>query len=80
MMNNRANWQDLLWAGICAGLALCLASWAHALDTNEVQFGEGSNYDGKVRIERDASGRMLFQDTALTTPVSLSDLNQALSQ
>ncbi len=66
---------DILWAAACALVALLIVNSVHAIDTNEIQLGEGATYDGIVRIERDASGRMTFTDASLTTPVTLSDLN-----
>ena len=44
------------------------------LQTNVVEIGRNSNYDGTVKIERDASGRMVFADNEITTPVLLSRL------
>lgn len=53
---------------------LTAASIAQAVQTNQVEIGEGSNYDGTVLIDRDPSGRMTFVDSENTTPRILSDL------
>lgn len=65
-------WFDSRW--LLGAAILSLASMAQAVQTNRVEIGEGSNYDGTVLIDRDASGRMTFADSENTTPRILSDL------
>ncbi|HPB30923.1 MAG TPA: hypothetical protein PLB62_05670 [Candidatus Sumerlaeota bacterium] len=52
--------------------ALTLA--APAIQTGGVELGTEGVYDGQVAITRDGSGRMLFSDATLTTPVTLATL------
>ncbi|GEM_PF-4202113 len=54
------------------GLAILLM----ALQTNRLELGRDSNYDGAVRIERDAEGRMTFADVEVPVPVRLGQLRQ----
>ncbi|MCH8333445.1 hypothetical protein IIC65_05880, partial [Candidatus Sumerlaeota bacterium] len=46
------------------------------VQTNVVEIGRNSNYDGTVKIQRDAQGKMTFVDNEITTPVLLSELKQ----
>lgn len=57
-----------------ASLILSLGGPAFALQTNQVEIGRNSNYDGTVKIYRDDAGRMLFLDNEVGTPVPLSAL------
>ncbi len=65
-------WVDPRWFFFAAILNAVPA--ALAVQTNQVEIGEASNYDGTVLIDRDASGRMTFADSENTTPRVLSDL------
>jgi hypothetical protein len=48
-----------------------------AIQTNEVEIGRDSIYDGTVLIRRDAAGAMVFQDNQVSTPVALLSLVQS---
>ena len=45
-----------------------------ALKTSEVEFGREGSYDGRVTISRDETGRMIFKDESLTSPVTLQSM------
>ncbi len=77
-MHKNATFSDILWAAACALAALLMVNSVPGLDTNQIQFGDGNTYDGLVKIERNASGQMTFTDTALTSPVTLSELNSTV--
>lgn len=51
-----------------------LGSPAFAIQTNEVELGRDSVYDGSVKLRRDAEGRLTFVDNEVTTPVTLEQL------
>lgn len=61
------------WTGLIA-IVLLAAGISLAVQTNEVEVGRNSNYDGTVTITRDASGRMTFIDGENVTPVTLSQM------
>ena len=66
----KAIWVGL---GVCVGLgALLGVVWP--VETQEVDLGLSGAYDGTVRITRDGSGRMVFYDNEVTTPVTLFEL------
>ena len=52
----------------------CLSSPVVAIQTQEVELGTNGTYDGLVRIKRDSTGTLLFQDSQNTSPVRLSDM------
>lgn len=54
-----------------------LAAVALAIQTPEVELGNGGLYDGRVKIRRDEQGRMLLSDNQVTTAVTLNDLRFA---
>lgn len=54
-----------------AALIGALVSRAGALQTNTVELGYESQYDGKVTIERDAAGNMVFADEAVAPAAPL---------
>ena len=60
--------------------AVIIFAWAIGsslgIETNKLELGFQSNYDGTVHIDRDAQGRMTFTDSEVTTPVLLSDMTQ----
>ncbi|MCX7017111.1 MAG: hypothetical protein NTW86_31870 [Candidatus Sumerlaeota bacterium] len=58
---------------------LWIADPAFAVKTNSVELGRDGAYDGRVRIERDASGRMTFIDDTLTSPVALGSLAEGVA-
>lgn len=58
-----------------AGWLLC-ASTLFAIQTDELEIGNDGNYDGTVRVYRDANGEMVFIDNNIASPVTLSELNQ----
>ncbi|MEO8376250.1 MAG: hypothetical protein ABI579_01155, partial [Candidatus Sumerlaeota bacterium] len=51
---------------------------AIAIDTQSVELRSGSTNDGQVSLTRDEDGNLFFDD-AFTTPVSLSDLRNAVT-
>lgn len=59
---------------LCLLFCLLRAGNPWAIETNVVEIGHDSVYDGTVKITRDASGNMLFRDNGVTSPVSLLDL------
>lgn len=54
--------------------ALACPAPAPAIQTNEVELGLASSYDGTVKLRRDAEGRLVFVDNQVTTPVTLGEL------
>jgi ethanolamine utilization microcompartment shell protein EutS len=64
-------------AGILGGAAFFTAATL-VIQTNVVELGYESNYDGTVMIQRDASGRMTFRDNEVATPVTLAQLGQGV--
>jgi hypothetical protein len=50
-----------------------------AIQTHQVEIGQQGVYDGRVAISRDVSGKMLFQDVEIATPVSLSALTAGVN-
>jgi hypothetical protein len=67
------------WFAVCAALAALVPATAFALQTNDVELGYSSVYDGQVRIQRNAGGQMTFRDAEITSPVLLSTLTEGVS-
>lgn len=55
-------------------LFAALLPHARAIQTRQVELGNGGQYDATVLIQRDEAGRMTFRDNELLDPVSLFDL------
>ena len=64
--------QSVIGLGVL--LWFVLAGVAGAIQTHEVEIGEGGAYDGTVKIGRDAQGRLTLSDNEVTTPVTLNTL------
>jgi hypothetical protein len=54
------------------------AAVTFAIKTKGIELGEGTTYDGKVRIFRDTDGNMVFIDDMISTPVKLSTLSEGV--
>lgn len=53
---------------------LMIAIQVSAVKTGSVELGEDGSYDGHVKIQRDASGRMVFTDDTVPAGVTLEEL------
>ncbi len=51
-----------------------LLSLIFAIKTSNVEFGNEGSYDGKVYMERDENGNLIFKDESLAEPANLSSL------
>lgn len=68
---------------VCCSLVVSVSlsqpSLVHAIQTNDVEIGVFGMFDDKVHIGRDAEGNLTFLDSAITSPVSLSELKALTS-
>ncbi len=69
-MKNRIRGLVVLFAMIAASV--------FAIKTSLIDIGAEGEYDGRVKIYRDASGNMVFKDDAHTTAVTLAALSQGM--
>ena len=59
------------WIGLVLAL---VGAGAWAIQTGQVELGEGGSYDSTVIITRDGSGRMTFKDNENPTPLTLNEI------
>lgn len=59
---------------------LSLAGSVFAVKTRNVEIGNKSGYDGRVRIYRDTGGNMVFIDDMLSSPVTLYTLSRGVEE
>jgi len=69
-MKNRIRSLVILFAMIAATVS--------AIKTSLIDIGAEGEYDGRVKIYRDAAANMVFKDDAHTTPITLASLSQGM--
>ena len=64
---------------IVSVLYLSFSMSVDAIQTSDVEIGVSGVFDGAVHIGRDAGGNLTFLDSAITSPVTLSELRALTS-